>query len=261
MDFLQAIIIAIVEGLTEYLPISSTGHMILTEWLLGIHSDDFVKFFTVNIQLGAILAVLVVYWRKFLPNHEGWFMWYLKIGVAFIPAAVMGLLFNDVIDEMLESPLTVAISLVLGGIVLLFVDQWFQRESDEPLTFKSAFWIGCCQVLAMIPGVSRSGASIVGGMSAGGLTRASAAEFSFFLAVPTMLGATAKKTYDFWKDGNEFSSEQLQLLGLGNVVAFIVALLAIRFFIGFLQKYGFKMFGWYRIVLGCLILLWLALGG
>jgi undecaprenyl-diphosphatase len=257
MTLFESIIIAIVEGITEFLPISSTGHMIIAERLLQIPKDDvFTKLFTVAIQLGAILSVVVLYWRKFF-DFSRW-QFYLKLLVAVIPALGFGFLFSDKIDELLESPLTVGISLLVGGIVLLFVDRLFNRpfiREEERITFVKAFIIGLWQCLAMIPGVSRSAASIIGGMHQR-LTRSLAAEFSFFLAVPTMAAATGYKLLKTFKEHPEVLKDQhnLVLLGVGNLVAFIVALLAIKFFIGFLQKYGFKMFGWYRIVAGLAIL-------
>ena len=258
MTFLEAIILAIVEGLTEFLPVSSTGHMIITSSMMGIASDDFVKLFTIVIQLGAILSVVVLYFKRFFQSVN----FYLKLFVAFIPAAILGLLLSDYIDALLESPLAVAISLVIGGVILLFVDQWFNKPTihkEEEITYLTAFKIGFYQCIAMIPGVSRSGASIVGGMSQK-LSRQVAAEFSFFLAVPTMFAATAKKGYDYLKVGGSCTSEEINLLIVGNVVAFIVALLAIKSFIGYLNKHGFKMFGWYRIVVGATILILMAIG-
>jgi undecaprenyl-diphosphatase len=246
----ETIILAVIEGITEYLPVSSTGHMILASSFMGIAADDFTKLFTIAIQLGAILSVIVLYWRRFLQSMD----FYFKLLVAFLPAVVLGLLFNDLIDDLLESPVVVAISLLVGGVVLLKVDDWFSSSSEEDISYLTALKIGFFQCLAMIPGISRSGASIVGGMSQK-LTRTTAAEFSFFLAVPTMLGATAKKTYDYFQAGFELSSAQVQYLMLGNVLAFIVALLAIKSFISYLSKHGFKVFGYYRIVLGCAILL------
>lgn len=258
MNFLEAIILAIVEGLTEFLPVSSTGHMIITSSLMGIASDDFVKFFTIAIQFGAILSVLVLYFKRFLQSVN----FYLKLFVAFIPAAIFGWLLNDVIDELLESPLTVAISLVIGGVILLFVDKWFKNpliHDEKDVSYPTALKIGFFQCIAMIPGVSRSAATIIGGMS-NKLSRKAAAEFSFFLAVPTMLAATGKKMLDYFQAGKSFSSEQIQVLAVGNIVAFIVALLAIKTFIGFLNKNGFKIFGWYRIIVGLIILILLASG-
>ncbi|MFC0183605.1 undecaprenyl-diphosphatase [Pseudarcicella hirudinis] len=258
MNFIQAIILAIIEGITEFLPISSTGHMILYSSFAGIASDPFVKLFTVAIQLGAILSVVVLYFRRFFRSIS----FYIKLVVAFIPAAIFGVLFSDKIDALLESPVGVAISLLVGGILLLFVDGWFKKvridDSDE-IDFLTALKIGFFQCIAMIPGVSRSGATIVGGMSQK-LSRKAAAEFSFFLAVPTMFAATAKKLLDFYKDGGSLTGEQIQLLAVGNVVAFIVAMLAIKFFIDFLTKYGFKVFGIYRIVVGIIILILLVSG-
>ena len=258
MDILAAVILAIIEGLTEFLPVSSTGHMIIASSMMGIASEDFVKLFTIAIQLGAILSVVVLYFKRFFQSVN----FYLKLFVAFIPAAVFGLLLSDKIDELLESPLAVAISLLIGGIILLFVDKWFNRptiKKEEDINYLTALKIGFFQCIAMIPGVSRSGATIVGGMSQK-LSRQVAAEFSFFLAVPTMLAATGKKMYDFFKDGNTLSGEEIKLLAIGNVVAFIVALLAIKTFIGFLNKNGFKVFGWYRIIVGAVILILMAAG-
>lgn len=258
MTFIEAIILAIVEGLTEFLPVSSTGHMIITSSMMGIASEDFVKLFTIVIQLGAILSVVVLYFKRFVQSVN----FYLKLFVAFIPAAVFGLLLSDYIDALLESPLAVAISLVIGGVILLFVDKWFNKPTihkEEEINYLTALKIGFFQCIAMIPGVSRSGASIVGGMSQK-LSRQVAAEFSFFLAVPTMFAATAKKGYDYLKVGGSFTSHEINLLIVGNVVAFIVALLAIKSFIGYLNKHGFKMFGWYRIVVGITILILMGIG-
>lgn len=253
MNTLQAIILAIIEGITEFLPVSSTGHMIIASSFFGIAHDDFTKLFTIVIQLGAILSVVILYFKRFFQS----FNFYFKLLVAFIPAVVLGLLLSDFIDGLLENPITVAISLLLGGIILLKVDTWFQydiTQQEQPITYLQAFKIGLFQCLAMIPGVSRSGASIVGGMSQK-LPRTSAAEFSFFLAVPTMLGATAKKCYDYYKAGLILSDDQINYLIIGNIVAFIVALLAIKSFIGFLTKNGFKIFGYYRIVAGIVLLI------
>lgn len=251
MDITQAIIIAIVEGLTEFLPVSSTGHMIIASSLMGIEKEEFTKLFTVAIQLGAILAVVVLYWRKFFDFSKWQF--YLKLIVAVIPAIVLGLLFGDLIDELLESPTTVGITLVLGGIFLLFVDKLFLNPSisEEPkISFGKSFVIGIFQCLAMIPGVSRSAATIIGGMQQG-LTRKLAAEFSFYVAVPTMAAATG---YKLLKGYESFTSETITLLLVGNLVAFLVAIVAIKFFIGFLQKHGFRIFGWYRIIAGLILL-------
>jgi len=249
MDYIQAVVLAIIEGITEFLPISSTGHMIIASSFFGIAHDEFTKLFTVVIQLGAILSVVVLYFKRFFQTLD----FYFKLLVAFIPAVVFGLLFGKKIDELLENPITVAVSLVLGGIILLKVDDWFtdkeETQETEKISHTTAFKIGLSQCLAMIPGVSRSGASIIGGMSQK-LSRTTAAEFSFFLAVPTMLGATIKKCYDYYKDGFVLSHEQINLLIIGNVVGFIVAMLAIKSFIGYLSKHGFKMFGYYRIIAG-----------
>ena len=272
----ETIIIAIIEGLTEFLPVSSTGHMIITQNILGVESTEFVKAFTFIIQFGAILSVVVLYWKRFFqlnhtPAPEGAtplrkflhkYDFYWKLLVAFIPAAVLGLLFNDMIDAMLESVVVVAVTLILGGVFMLFCDRIFNKGSEETeLTEKRAFWIGLFQCISMIPGVSRSMATIVGGM-AQKLTRKKAAEFSFFLAVPTMFAATLFKMLKLFMDpaGMEIITNNLGTLILGNAVAFIVAMLAIKFFISFVTKYGFKAFGWYRIVVGGAILLMLLTG-
>jgi len=275
MDWIQTVIIAIVEGLTEFLPVSSTGHMIIAQNILGVESTEFVKAFTFIIQFGAILSVVCLYWKRFFrlnrePVPEGTpafkklihkFDFYWKLLIAFIPAVVLGLLFNDVIDALLERVEVVAIMLVIGGVFMLFCDKIFNKGSDNTvLTEKRAFMIGLYQCISMIPGVSRSMATIVGGMSQK-LTRKNAAEFSFFLAVPTMFGATVYKLYKLFKEGgSELIMNNLDTLIIGNVVAFVVALLAIKFFISFVQKYGFKAFGWYRIIVGGLILAMLLMG-
>jgi len=254
MTTFEAIIIAIVEGVTEFLPVSSTGHMIITQHFLGIESTIFVKAFTVNIQFGAILSVVVLYWKRFFQS----FNFYWKLLVAFFPAALIGFLLSDYIDVLLESVFVVAVMLLLGGVVMLFVDKWFNKPSEkQEITYPKAFKIGLFQCIAMIPGVSRSMATIVGGMTQK-LTRKNAAEFSFFLAVPTMFAASA---YKMLKDYNVLlEKSNLSTLLIGNIVSFIVAMLAIRFFINFLTKYGFKVFGYYRIIVGILLLILLALG-
>lgn len=275
MDIFSSIIIAIVEGLTEFLPVSSTGHMIITEKLLGVPADDFVKAFTVIIQFGAILSVVCLYWRRFFrlnhtPAPEGAsplrkflhkYDFYWKLLVAFIPAAVIGLAFGDVVDSLLENVVVVAVMLILGGIFMLFCDKIFNHGSDDTvLTEKRALRIGLFQCIAMIPGVSRSMATIVGGMSQK-LTRRAAAEFSFFLAVPTMLAATGYEVLKlFLSDKSAVLADNVTTLIVGNIVAFVVALLAIKFFINFVTKYGFKAFGWYRIIVGSAILIMLACG-
>lgn len=275
LSTLEVILIAIVEGLTEFLPVSSTGHMIITQSLLGVESTEFVKAFTVIIQFGAILSVVCLYWKRFFrlndtPAPAGAsgirkllhkFDFYWKLLVAFVPAAVIGFLFSDRIDELLESVTVVAVMLVLGGVFMLFCDKIFNKGSEQTeLTEKRAFAIGLFQCIAMIPGVSRSMATIVGAM-AQKLTRKAAAEFSFFLAVPTMFAATAYKMLKLFLDGGtEIIVNNLPALLLGNAVAFIVALLAIKFFISFVTKYGFKAFGWYRIIVGGIILAMLLTG-
>lgn len=258
MDILQSIFIAIVEGLTEFLPVSSTGHMIIAQKILNVESTDFVKAFTVIIQFGAILSVIVLYWKRFFQSWD----FYKKLFIAFIPAAVLGFLFSDLIDDMLESVLVVAIMLVIGGIFMLFVDKWFNKvDEDQTVTNKKAFMIGLCQCIAMIPGVSRSMATIVGGM-AQKLTRKNAAEFSFFLAVPTMFAASAYKLLQLIlkPEGITVLQDNIGTLLIGNLVAFIVAILAIKFFIGFVTKYGFKAFGYYRIIVGGIIIILLLSG-
>lgn len=266
MTIFEAIVVAVVEGLTEFLPVSSTGHMIIASSLLGIHKEEFTKLFEVAIQLGAIMAVVVLYWKKFVDFKS--FAFYIKLFVAVVPALLLGFLFSDQIDALLESPLTVAITLLLGGIVLVFIDRYFQQPTileEKQISLPKAFIIGLWQCLAMIPGVSRSAASIIGGMQQK-LTRSVAAEFSFFLAVPTMAAATGyslilkkwpapngglQKGYELLMN----SSANLTAFIIGNIVAFVVALLAIKFFIGFLQKHGFKWFGYYRIAAGLILLI------
>lgn len=258
MTVYQAILLAVIEGLTEFLPVSSTGHMILGSSLMGIQSDDFVKLFTVAIQLGAILSVIVLYFKRFFQTIG----FYFKLLVAFLPAVFFGLLLSNKIDQLLESPLGVAIALLVGGVILLFVDKWFKDgtiDNTDDIRYGTAFKIGLFQCISMIPGVSRSASTIVGGMSQK-LSRKTAAEFSFFLAVPTMFGATAKKLFDFYQNGFVISQEQINLLLIGNIVAFIVAMLAIRYFITFLQTRGFRIFGWYRIIVGGIILILLLSG-
>ena len=268
MNFIEAIIIAIVEGLTEFLPVSSTGHMIITESLLGVDVDDrFVNAFTVIIQFGAILSVVCLYWRKFFypetMRTKGYTWWqaiwrfYLKLIVGVIPAVILGLAFNDFIESNLGNVMLVAIMLILGGVFMLFCDRIFNKGSESTeLTYERAFVIGVVQCVSMIPGVSRSMATIVGGMSQR-LTRKAAAEFSFFLAVPTMLGATCLELYKLIThgDGNILTEgNNLAVLIVGSIVAYIVAIAAIKFFISYVTKYGFKMFGWYRILVGAVIL-------
>ncbi len=267
MTWLETIIIAVVEGLTEFLPVSSTGHMIITQSLLGVESTDFVKAFTVIIQFGAILSVVCLYWRRFFypetMKTQGYTWWqaiwrfYLRLIVGVIPAVVLGLVFKDFIESNLDNVTLVAVMLIVGGIFMLFCDRIFNKGSeDTPLTLKRAFIIGLVQCVSMIPGVSRSLATIVGGM-AQKLTRRAAAEFSFFLAVPTMFGATCLEGYELIQESNGnqlLEGNNLTILLLGCVVAFVVAILAIKFFINFVSKYGFQAFGWYRIIVGAVIL-------
>ncbi len=253
MSWIEALILAIVEGITEFLPVSSTGHMILAEGVMGMKSNDFVQAFIINIQFGAILSVVVLYWKRFFQSLK----FYYKLFVAFLPAAFFGLLLSDYIDMLLESIYVVAVMLILGGVVLLFIDKWFNKPSDDQeVTYPKALKIGFFQVIAMIPGVSRSAATIIGGMTQK-LDRKTAAEFSFFLAVPTMLAAAG---YKLLKNYSAITVDNIGILIFGNVVAFIVAMIAIKSFISFLTKHGFKVFGWYRIVVGLTILLLYLLG-
>ncbi|MFM2291722.1 MAG: hypothetical protein RIS29_1535 [Bacteroidota bacterium] len=258
MNTLQTIIIAIVEGITEYLPVSSTGHMIIAQKLLNVESTEFVKAFTVNIQFGAILSVIVLYWKRFFQTLD----FYFKLIIAVIPALVLGFLLSDYIDSLLENVAVVAVMLVLGGVLMLFVDNWFRIEDrNQEMDWKRALKIGFFQCIAMIPGVSRSMATIVGGMTTK-LSRKNAAEFSFFLAVPTMAAASGYKLVKLFLEpnGKALLMDNLSTLLIGNVVAFVVAMLAIKFFIGFLTKYGFKAFGYYRIVVGLALLIMLMMG-
>lgn len=262
MDTLQSIILAIVEGITEFLPVSSTGHMIITSSVMGIEKDEFTKLFEIAIQLGAILSVVVLYWKKFFDFSKWQF--YIKLIIAVIPALILGKLLSEKIDALLESPTTVAVSLLMGGIILLFIDKVFTQHTiteEKDISYTKGFIIGIWQCLAMVPGVSRSAASIIGGMQQK-LTRNAAAEFSFFLAVPTMAAATGYKLLKTFTTHPEIlkNKHNLMLLGLGNIVAFVVAMLAVKFFIGYLQKHGFKIFGWYRIALGITVLILLHQG-
>lgn len=266
MNTLETIIIAIVEGLTEFLPVSSTGHMIIAQSLLGVESTPFVKAFTVIIQFGAILSVICLYWKKFFyPTAErsGVSYWramydfYARLVVGVLPAVVLGLAFNDFIESNLGNVTLVAVMLIIGGVFMLFCDRIFNKGSEDTrLTYRRAFTVGLIQCISMIPGVSRSMATIVGGMSQR-LTRKAAAEFSFFLAVPTMFGATCLETYKLISHGGGSLLTQgnnLETLLLGSAVAFVVAILAIKFFINYVTKYGFAAFGWYRIILGIIII-------
>lgn len=257
MNTIQAVILAIIEGITEFLPVSSTGHMVIASAFFKIGDDAFTKLFEVVIQFGAILSVVVLYWKKFMDFKRVSF--YFKLFVAILPALAFGALFKKHIEAVLEKPLFISIVLFAGGVVLLYVDKWFKQgiiEKEEEITYKKAFFIGMYQVLAVLfPGLSRSASTIIGGMQQK-LTRSLAADFSFFLAVPTMAAATLKSLYDIWKDEPALlNTEGIHFLLLGSSIAFVVALLAIRFFIRFLQQNGFRIFGWYRIVLGAVLIL------
>jgi undecaprenyl-diphosphatase len=255
MTYLEALILAIVEGLTEFLPVSSTGHMIIASAFMQINEKTFTKIFEVNIQFGAILSVVVLYWKRFFQSFE----FYVKLFVAFLPAALIGFLLGDVIDSLLENVVVVAIALVVGGFILLYIDKWFahtEEATEKELNYLNLIQIGFFQCIALMPGVSRSAATIIGGMVQG-MNRKQAAEFSFFLAVPTMFAASG---YKLLKDYDKIQVADWQVLVFGNLVAFVVAMLAIKFFIGFLTKYGFKIFGYYRIILGLSLLILMALG-
>lgn len=262
MNYIQALILGIIEGITEFLPVSSTGHLIVGSSIMGIDRDEFVKLFEIVIQLGAIISVIVVYWKKFFPlNH---WKFYVKLIIAVIPALVLGALFSNKIDDFLESSSIVALTLIVGGIVLIFIDRLFQHptiEHEKDVTNKNGFIIGIWQCLAMLPGVSRSAASIIGGMQQK-LTRKVATEFSFFLAVPTMCAATGYKILKAFQKTPEMlkDAHNLKLLLLGNAVAFVVAIIAIKFFIAIVQKFGFKFFGWYRILAGIVIIILISKG-
>jgi undecaprenyl-diphosphatase len=258
MSLFDAIILAIVEGLTEFLPVSSTGHMIIVSSFFGIAADPFTKTFTIAIQLGAIFSVIILYWKRFFQTVD----FYFKLLVALIPAAILGYLLNDFIDQMLGKVEIVAIMLILGGVVFLFIDKLFhdtEEHGETDVTFPTAFKIGLFQTIAMLPGVSRSASTIIGGLTQK-LTKKTAAEFSFFLAVPTMFLATAYKLLKFYQGGNSFNGNEMLILATGNIVAFLVAMLAIKSFIAYLTKYGFKIFGYYRITLGVIILALYLLG-
>ncbi|NVO21311.1 MAG: undecaprenyl-diphosphate phosphatase [Bacteroidetes bacterium] len=262
MSWLQAIILAIVEGITEFLPISSTGHMAIAASVLGIEKDAFTKLFIENIQFGTILSVIILYWRKFLNFKE--LSFYIKLIVAFIPAAIIGVLFKEHIDSILGNPMFIASVMFVGGVILLFVDNWFKNptiESEQKLSYGNAFIIGLFQILSVIfPGISRSAATIVGGMQQK-MTRKAAAEFSFFLAVPTLAGAFVLSLWDAYKHTPELlTARNFEILTLGNIVGFAIAIVAIRTFISFLQKHGFRAFGWYRIVVGLTLIILLLMG-
>ncbi|HTF18860.1 MAG TPA: undecaprenyl-diphosphate phosphatase [Chryseolinea sp.] len=264
MSIIQAIILAIIEGLTEFLPVSSTGHMIIASSAMGIASHPFTKLFTVAIQFGAIVSVIVLYWKRFIPGKSiaETFQFYLKLLVAFLPAAIIGFLFDDYIDALLERVDVVGYALVLGGFIFLYLDAIFKKnesETREEISYGQGLKIGLFQTIAMIPGVSRSAATIIGGLTQG-LNKRTAAEFSFFLAVPTMFAATSYKLLKFYLDEGTVSSHEMVLLGVGNIVAFVVAWLAIKSFITFLTRHGFRIFGIYRIVVGGIILVLYYLG-
>lgn len=280
MTTAEAVILAIVEGLTEFLPVSSTGHMILTEALLHMQGSEFLKAFTVSIQFGAIAAVVVLYWRRFFQSID----FYLKLFVAFLPIAVLGLLLKDSIESLLENVVVVSVALIIGGVILIFLDKLFHRQIEEAvddpdyvsvkkidefgveyvedelrqikISWMQAFVVGCFQCLGLVPGVSRAAATIVGAMQQGfNIKRAS--EFSFFLAVPTIFAASA---YSLWGHRAVITGTNVEYLLIGNIVSFVVGMVAIRFFIELITRLGLRFFGYYRIALGVLILILLALG-
>lgn len=267
MNTLEAIIIAIIEGLTEYLPISSTAHMGFAATLMGLPESEFLKMFQVSIQFGAILSIVALYWKKFFDFSN--FNFYIKLAIAVIPALVLGYLLDDKIEAVLGNQIAISSVLILGGIILIFVDKWFKNpkiDDEKEITIKTAITIGFFQCLAMMPGTSRSAASIIGGMTQG-LSRKAAAEFSFFLAVPTMLAVTVYSVFvKTWGKGtvNEMKgyemilqdNQHIMLFLIGNVVAFIVAMIAVKFFISILTKFGFKVWGWYRIIIGIILLIY-----
>ena len=273
MTSIEAIIISIVEGITEFLPISSTAHMVFTSSAMGIEKDAFTKLFEESIQVGAIFSVVLLYWRSFFDFKK--ISFYLKLVVAFIPAAIIGVLFKKHIEELLGNPMFIAIIIFLGGILLVFIDKFFKKSEIDDLenvSYKKSFTIGVFQILAIIlPGFSRSAATIIGGLQQK-LTRKLAAEFSFFLAVPTLAGAFVKSIWDAYKHDHEIISlhlntqellltkHNIQMIAMGNFIAFIVAIIAIKFFISILIKYGFKFFGYYRIILGLTIIILLSMG-
>lgn len=258
MTYFQAFLIAIIEGLTEFLPISSTGHMILADSMLKIQDKEFAKTFEIAIQIGAILAVLLLYIKRFLVGTKIYF----KLAVAFLPTGIIGLLAYKTIKTYLFNPFTVSISLIVGGIILILLDKWSkEKESEykeiEDLSYVGALKIGFIQCFSMIPGVSRAAATIFGGIFSG-FNRQQAAEFSFLLAIPTMFAASG---YDLLKEKDNIHSEDIQILLFGGIIAFIVAIFAVKGFIAFLNKYGFKHFGIYRIILGILFIVYaLAIG-
>lgn len=252
MEFIHVLILALVEGLTEFIPVSSTGHMILAASVFGIPETEFLKTFEIAIQMGAILAVVVLYWKRFFQG----FNLYLKLGIAFFPTAVVGLVAYKTIKSVLFNPTVVAVSLIIGGIVLILVDKWVEKQETRwtdtaAISYKSAFFVGLIQCISMIPGVSRAAATILGGVL-NGFDKKQATEFSFLLAVPTMAAATG---YDLLKSAHAFSNDEIQALGGGLALAFVSALLAIRVFIRLVERFGFAGFGWYRIAIGILFLL------
>ena len=256
MEFWQAVVLAIIEGVTEYLPVSSTGHMILASSAMGVNENAFVKDYLIIVQFGAILAVVALYFQRFRSASVSF---YTKLGFAFVPAGVVGFLLKKKIDALLESPLVVAFALIAGGVAMIVADRWLEKRVSEggsitDMTYAQSALIGAAQCAALVPGVSRSAATILGGLWQR-LSRREAAEFSFFLAVPTLTAATAYKAL---KIAPSIRSEDTVILLVGNLIAFVVAMLAIRFFIELVSRKGFAWFGVYRIALGVATLAWLS---
>jgi len=258
MNLFEAIILSIIEGLTEFLPVSSTGHMILASAIMQIHEDEFVKTFEIVIQLGAIFAIVLLYAKRFLRSLTI----YYKLSFAFLPTAVIGLLAYKTIKMYLFNPYVVSTSLIIGGIILIIIDKWVVEteskvEDVEDVSYKNAFFIGLMQCISMIPGVSRAAATIIGGVL-NGFNKKQATEFSFLLAVPTMIAAAG---YDLLKSEIHFSNDQILLLVIGLILSFVFALIAVKIFLKIVEKYGFKHFGYYRIVVGVLFLSYMLLNG
>ncbi|MDM7985827.1 MAG: undecaprenyl-diphosphate phosphatase [Smithella sp.] len=258
MDIFQTIILAIIEGITEFLPVSSTGHMILASSFMKIQNDSFVKTFEITIQLGAIGAIIMLYYKRFLRG----FNIYTKLGIAFLPTAIAGFLLYQIIKDYLFNPWIVSISLILGGIILILIDKYVVAKKTkymdlENISYKHSFLIGVAQCFSMIPGVSRAAATIIGGVF-NGLDKKQATEFSFLLAVPTMFAATG---YDLLKTDAAISANELNFLGIGFVVAFASAWIAVKLFLKIVENYGFQYFGYYRILLGVFFILYMLLSG
>lgn len=258
MDILQTIILAVIEGITEFLPVSSTGHMILASYIMKIHDNSFVKTFEIAIQLGAILAIVMLYYKRFIHGISI----YIMLGIAFIPTAIVGFLAYTTIKTYLFNPLGVSIALIVGGVILIVIDKRVVARKSryaelEDISYKTAFFIGLAQCISMIPGVSRAAATIIGGVF-NGLDKKQATEFSFLLAVPTMCAATG---YDLLKTDAAINSHEFFLLAIGFLVAFVSAWLAVKVFLKIIENHGFKSFGYYRIAIGIIFILYMVLSG